>query len=840
MTALLRTVPGVLVALTAAAMSQVPPLINYHGVLADRSGEPLSGQFAIEFTLYDAATGGSKLWSESQEILVQNGIFNVLLGSVAPLQYGLFDGRDLYLALKVGGDAEMSPRKRLVSVGYAFRSMTADSITGIDASDFILSGQDSVISTVMLKDDAVSIEKIAPDIVCSVDGVSNDGGDIDLVAGENVTISADDGANTITISAAAGGSGEEGDITAVTAGAGLSGGGETGDLILEVGAGVGMSVGEDTVALDTVYTDNRYVNKNESNSISDVMIQDNAVGVNGIEPDIVSSIDGVVNDGGDIDLVAGENVTISADDNENRITISATAASPGIVEIRNSDKIIDILDPNGPAVTVNIRDEAITSQQLADGAVTTDKLADGAVSSKKLGEIYFTDSDWTISGKDMFSAVSGNVGIGTSDPIEQLEITGNFRLPETRATMNDSFGIIMSGASRFIHNAGFGNIFAGANAGNLSLKGEDNAGIGASALAKNINGNFNTGIGAQALLNNSDGSQNTAIGYKALLYNSTGNSNVAIGANANVSTTNLTNAAVIGANAVVNASNKIRLGDDNVTVIEAAAEFHSTGGGFRFPDGTVQTTAASPGSGDNHSLDAADGNPVDALYVDDDGNVGIGTTTPRRHLEVSGPGPVRMMITSTSASTASLQFMRPGNQNEDWQIVAHEDLQIGSSNMELAGSRVLMQLRKNGTVGIGAVPTNILTIARNSDTDPIADAWLTYSSRRWKTNVRPIEGALDKVERLRGVSYNWREDDKHDIGLIAEEVGEVVPEVVQYEENGIDAKSMDYARLVAILVEATKEQQRIIEQHHAEISALRSELQKAHENMEELKIHMEQ
>ncbi len=98
-----------------------------------------------------------------------------------------------------------------------------------------------------------------------------------------------------------------------------------------------------------------------------------------------------------------------------------------------------------------------------------------------------------------------------------------------------------------------------------------------------------------------------------------------------------------------------------------------------------------------------------------------------------------------------------------------------------------------------------MTIQQNSATDPIADAWTTYSSRRWKTNIQSIEGALDKVQRLRGVSFDWKVKGKRDIGLIAEEVGEVVPEVVVYEKNGLDAQSIDYARLVALLIEATKE-----------------------------------
>jgi len=129
-------------------------------------------------------------------------------------------------------------------------------------------------------------------------------------------------------------------------------------------------------------------------------------------------------------------------------------------------------------------------------------------------------------------------------------------------------------------------------------------------------------------------------------------------------------------------------------------------------------------------------------------------------------------------------------------------------------------------VGVGmAFPSNILTVAQGSRTDPIADAWTTYSSRRWKTNIKPIGGALDKVLRLRGVYYDWKADGKHDIGLIAEEVGEVIPEIVAYEENGIDAQSVDYARLVALLIEGMKEQQKEIRALKAALSALEAQSQ---------------
>ena len=127
-----------------------------------------------------------------------------------------------------------------------------------------------------------------------------------------------------------------------------------------------------------------------------------------------------------------------------------------------------------------------------------------------------------------------------------------------------------------------------------------------------------------------------------------------------------------------------------------------------------------------------------------------------------------------------------------------------------------------GKVGIEqSNPSNILTIQQGSPTDPIADAWTMYSSRRWKENVEPIEDGLGLVRRLRGVTFDWKESGEHDLGMIAEEVGEVLPELVAYEENGVDAQSIDYARLTAVLVEAVKEQDAQLADQAAELSELR-------------------
>jgi hypothetical protein len=121
-------------------------------------------------------------------------------------------------------------------------------------------------------------------------------------------------------------------------------------------------------------------------------------------------------------------------------------------------------------------------------------------------------------------------------------------------------------------------------------------------------------------------------------------------------------------------------------------------------------------------------------------------------------------------------------------------------------------------VGIGTTsPTNLLTLGQGGGPS-ISDGWATYSSHRWKTNIQTLHGALGKVEKLRGVSYDLKANGQHEVGVIAEEVGAVVPELVTYEENRKDARGVDYSRLTALLIEATKEQQRQFRQERAQLA----------------------
>ena len=164
---------------------------------------------------------------------------------------------------------------------------------------------------------------------------------------------------------------------------------------------------------------------------------------------------------------------------------------------------------------------------------------------------------------------------------------------------------------------------------------------------------------------------------------------------------------------------------------------------------------------------------------------------------------------------------------------------FAASGSKFTVDRADMVVTPAGRVGIGTTtPSNILTVVQGSTTDPIADAWTQYSSRRWKTNIQTIESALDKVQQLRGVTYEWKANGKHDIGLIAEEVGEIIPEVVEYEENGVDAKSVDYARLVAVLIEAVKEQQKMIEKLQDEKTSTTAELKQTKQSLQNVEARL--
>jgi len=123
-----------------AQETSVPPLVNYQGMLADADGKPLTGTKKIEFNLYDAATGGNKVWGAQVfgSVPLVNGMFNVILGTTDTEGRSIaeaFGGKDRYLGIKVDDGSELAPRQQILSTPFAIQAehaVKADHATKAD------------------------------------------------------------------------------------------------------------------------------------------------------------------------------------------------------------------------------------------------------------------------------------------------------------------------------------------------------------------------------------------------------------------------------------------------------------------------------------------------------------------------------------------------------------------------------------------------------------------------------------------------------------------------------------------------------------------------------------
>ena len=111
----------------------------------------------------------------------------------------------------------------------------------------------------------------------------------------------------------------------------------------------------------------------------------------------------------------------------------------------------------------------------------------------------------------------------------------------------------------------------------------------------------------------------------------------------------------------------------------------------------------------------------------------------------------------------------------------------------------------SGALGVGtATPSTVGLIRATNDV-------IAYygSDERLKENIFTISGSLDKLIQIRGVEFDWRtmpgihENEGHDIGVIAQEIEKVLPEIVTTRDNGYLA--VKYEKLVALLIESNKE-----------------------------------
>lgn len=240
------------VLMSSSAVADVPQRMNYQVMLTDDSNQPLADQaVTLTFEIYASYTGGSALWTEGHNTTTNSiGVVSAVLGGTTSLSVVDFS-IPLWLEIDVDGEV-LSPRRELVATPYALCTVDIEDVGHFAGTGIVEDGANRLKLTTAYETGSVYDGRFVnegdmPTVVSSVDGVTNDGGDIDLIAGSNITITPDDGANTITISAVGGGGG---DITAVYADNGLTGTATSGDAHLNIGAGNGINVTADAVSVN--------------------------------------------------------------------------------------------------------------------------------------------------------------------------------------------------------------------------------------------------------------------------------------------------------------------------------------------------------------------------------------------------------------------------------------------------------------------------------------------------------------------------------------------------------------------------------------------------------------
>ena len=124
------------------------------------------------------------------------------------------------------------------------------------------------------------------------------------------------------------------------------------------------------------------------------------------------------------------------------------------------------------------------------------------------------------------------------------------------------------------------------------------------------------------------------------------------------------------------------------------------------------------------------------------------------------------------------------------------------------------------TSGFGSIDVGSSTISTTAAVT--GGSFNTTSDISLKTNISEIENSLEKVNKIRGVNFTWKEDNREDFGVIAQEVEEVAPHAVQEGSDGY--KKVDYSKLTTLLIQAVKEQQKLIEEQRKDIDLLKEKV----------------
>jgi hypothetical protein len=380
------------------------------------------------------------------------------------------------------------------------------------------------------------------------------------------------------------------------------------------------------------------------------------------------------------------------------------------------------------------------------------------------------------------------------------------------------------------NSTGYYNTFVGTGSGSVNTMGASNTFVGAGSGLSNTTGAFNTLLGAGSGYANTAGSSNTFLGRDTGFANTTGSSNTFVGNNAgSVNTTGASNTFVGASSGLSNTT-----GSANTFIGISSGAANTTGNYNTFlgrSSGAANTTGLDNtfiGSSAGDSTTTGSYNTFLGTYAGKTNTAGKENTFLGRSAGfLSATGRANIFLGSSAGYSTTT-----GSQNTFVGTGAGRNT-TGSSNVFL-GYRA----------GYNETGSNRLYISNSDTATPLIygefDAKkvkingtlehlsaVTPSDERLKKEIEPLQNALTKVAHLRGVTYSWRTEgvegrgfpEGTQIGLIAQEVEAVIPEVIHTTVGGY--KGIDYQKLVPLLIEAVKEQQVRLEAQHTEIARLR-------------------
>lgn len=231
---------------------------------------------------------------------------------------------------------------------------------------------------------------------------------------------------------------------------------------------------------------------------------------------------------------------------------------------------------------------------------------------------------------------------------------------------------------------------------------------------------------------------------------------------------------------------------------------------------------------------ATGGTPVDALTIAHNGNVGIGTTAPTGDLEVASPAGAHQTIilnTTTAGFATQLFFNEGGTGRASIQhnpAVTPGGLSFQTNGISSPGS-TKMVIMATGNVGIGTTAPGY-TLDVNGTAACTSGAWV--SDIRKKKNIKPLSlNSIEILKQLNPVTFEWIETidggmKGTQMGFIAQELEKVLPTMILTKDDDIQSKAVKYNELLPILVKAIQEQQKIIENQQKELDVIKAKLEK--------------